>query len=210
MNLCSYLVHAYETHDATKIINFIQSDTSTDNFDKECTKFPGYVLDHANYGWGWTALAKAVEVGNIILTKHIITLYKGDCSLFLFTLVHESASPLHLASKCEDPEKGYLAAKTLVQMGSPVNITRNYTGYNHSTPLDYALCAGNIKIASFLLRQGGISFYSHKNPISWELAKKESITEGELLFKMFWNSLQPHPYEVGNIIVSYMMKLDLV
>ena len=193
----------------------ITETTSKSDFEKLCSRFPHFTLDCGGV-CADTVLATAVIKGNIPLIEEIakkgMKLIKELTSdsvnpLFLIRDTLRGFTPLHLASTCEDKEKGYLAAKTLVKMGSPVNIAQYIDSPNLSgffvTPLDTALEEENIKIATFLLRQGGIALWYDGENLA--IAKKDIMEENEMLFKL--SQQNNFPKEIMNYILYLSTKL---
>ena len=183
MNFTDFLIpHEYSIFtwtNADHIVNMIQSDTSRNDFLKEMEKYPKYTLQTAGYD-GNVALIRAANKGNLDLIDLIVEI-GGKTILNVGN--QQGEAPLHSAILCSDPEKGYLAVKKLIDLGSPVNIIQQST--HAVTPLESALNNGCIKIAILLLRFGGIARLKKlKDPQSLESARKKIMTQSEKLFKL--------------------------
>ena len=193
----------------TEIVHFIQADTTPAEFDTKRGEFPLYRLYYGGK-CNWTALAVAASKGNIPLIEHIFAI-GGKSLLFMANFSHET--PLHCACACEDQEKGYLAAKKLIQLGTPVNIAEKLeidggNGFYFQKPLDTALANGNIKIATMLLRLGGIAKLVDPSPkmlATLEEARKQIMTDNEKLFKI--GTALELPNDVSYCILSISAQL---
>ena len=183
---------------------------------KEFSRFldPQFSLDTGGK-FGKTVLAAVAEKGNVPLIEFIVK--RGGKGL-LSIACNGGFSPLHYACVCPDKEAGYLAAKKLVQLGTPINLVRE--GGGSTTPLEIALGKGqNPKIAVMLIKLGGIiarkeNLLSHNIPetakrATWEAAKKEFVREQEklFLFKMGISLQNNLPSKVANHILSISAKL---
>lgn len=159
-----------------EFLGFCQS-TSTPEVFSKIFENPDYTLDSALWANGETALHLAAIRGNVDLIDYIVKL-GGKKLLFIHTT--NGNSPLHHACVCEDKEAGYLAAKKLIQLGSPVNIGKKFNWPDDDsrkmediqkwegvkdiwkTPLESALYFNyddviNSKILKLLVRMGGIA-----------------------------------------------------
>ena len=187
-NLSTYPINIQSS---TALISSIADTTTVEKFSKEMEKHPGYKLDMLGLH-GTTVLSTAALVGNVALITFIVETGGKD----LLYLEDVYGAPLHSACVCSNLENGYLAAKRLIQLGSPVNIANVVEQENSDgsiqldfkvTPLEMALLLGNIQITTLLLRLGGIARLDHcseKSKATLEAAKKEIMTENEKLFKM--------------------------
>lgn len=128
-------------------------------------------------------------------------------------------TPLHYTCLCLNAENGYLAAKKLIQLGSPINLVKKFERKDHrgniqidfsDTPLEFALRNGAIKIAALLLRLEGIArpelFYNKEHEMLDD-AKKEIMTCSEKLFKLGIAEQNVLPNEVVDFILLISAKL---
>ena len=169
---------------------------------------------------GLTALALAALEGNVALITFIVKtggkdlLLIGDCF----------GTPLHWACLCSNKEKGYLAAKKLIQLGSPVNIANVLEQKNsdgilqldfRDTPFETALQRECIQIATMILRLGGIArpdHYSEKSIATLEATRKEIMKENVMLFKLIMSKQKVLPNtdnHIPSISIEYFKSLLL-
>lgn len=189
----------------SRVISYIEGDTKVNDFFNECKKIANYTLDCGGED-GYTALARAVEKGNIDLIKNIVK--KGGKSLLL--IVNDKlASPLHIATYCKDPQLRYKVAIELLKLEAPVNMFHpSKDEYLRYSPLDSAIEKDRINIAVLFLRNGGIPSdgqHKLKNYLdNLELAKKEIMTPNEKLFRLHFHYL---PFDIIKNILTISAKL---
>ena len=154
-----------------------------------------------------TPMHRAAKLGNVELID-FFALVGGTELLTLEDLCYQT--PLKCAVSCEDAERGYLATKKLLQLGTPVNSCgSNNPSLIYRTPLESALMDGKIKIAALLIKMGGIvpwehykyehlkdrgcdlqdeyvktKYYSEKIKAAYEAAEKEAATMENLTLEM--------------------------
>lgn len=178
--------------EATRINNSIESDTTVEDFSNVCKNNPGYSFDKGQLKTGITPLARAAYKGNVALIEHIAK--NGNDSLFSIADNVDGQTPLHWAIRCEDEEKGYLAAKKLIQMKAPIKIVTRYhmgtwgvmpktpspKGASLTeTPLELALQLEKTRIAALLLLMGDANAKVN-DPISLcTLEKAEAIVRAK-------------------------------
>jgi hypothetical protein len=202
-NIPVHLGSFYICGDPVDVTEVINSDTTIEEFDLKCLEKEEYALNWASKD-GWTPLARAVKVVNLVLMEYLVE--KAGPSLFLIQ-TKKGLSPLHIAGKNENHEQGYLAGKTLVKLGSPVNIIQAWTG---KSAVDIAIKNGSNKLAGFLLRHGAIP----NAYLNIEAAKNEMLTKTEKLFAMHMNDQRlkgeiDMPKEIVNYIISLAGKAEL-
>lgn len=137
---------------ASRIINFISSDTLPEEFDEIRIEQEqmGYRLEFGDK-WGYNALGTAVIFSNIPLIRHIVAI--GGKHLLNYANL-KGDTPLHLAAKNDDYEKAYEIAQELIQLGSKINLDTPFR--KDYTPLMTAVRSGNIELARLLLRNNAI------------------------------------------------------
>ncbi|MES2272765.1 MAG: ankyrin repeat domain-containing protein [Chlamydiota bacterium] len=142
---------------ASQMVNFIQLNTTPQEFDTERKKYPNYQL---TYGGriGWNALGSAADEGNVELVEHIVQI-GGKALIELGNFV--GFTPLFCATR----NNHYLTAKKLIELGANVNIGtfRDSDGEKRntlegSTPLWAAAQeARNVALVRLLLKKGAVA-----------------------------------------------------
>ena len=189
---------------AGAVIELIKPYTTPDHFLELLKVNPEYTLNMAGHN-GETALSKAARVGNVDLIDFIVKIGRN---ILLREGDHTGKSPLHYASLCLIPENGYLAAKRLLQLESPINIVKSLD--IGDTPLETALNKERIKIAILLLRLGGITRSEHlqdNGKTTLEVAKKQIMTDGEMIFSIGMFQQKTLPRDVVKQILFISSKL---
>lgn len=153
ISLCTYKAIDCEPY-ASAVIIKIEIDTTPEAFDQILAQYPDYRLSYGGLQ-GWTALGKAALYGNTPLIHHIVR--KGGTHL-LHLGDYVGRTPLHYSTHCQDREKGFLAAKALLSLGSNINTApfSPTSDDNMTTPLWYAAVrTQNLKLVKLLLIYGG-------------------------------------------------------
>lgn len=116
MNITPRWANDYEYVD--DITSFIKKNTTVENFEKKCSEYKDYTLDMGDSENGDTALIIAALKGNLDLIVHIV----NKCGQgILFVAGDDGHFPLH-ATPYAKGLKGLLAAKILIQYGTPIDI----------------------------------------------------------------------------------------
>lgn len=165
--MISYEISYGELAGASRIINFISSDTLPEEFDEIRIEQEqmGYRLEFGDK-WGYNALGTAVIFSNIPLIRHIVAI--GGKHLLNYANL-KGDTPLHLAAKNDD----YEIAQELIQLGSRINLDTPFR--KDYTPLMTAVRSGNIELARLLLNNNAII-----PDYSEELFNKEKRNFGDI------------------------------
>jgi len=141
---------------ASYMMQMIKKDTSSRLFDRYLEHvhttseyYTGnYELNHGGSA-GWNVLGSAALKGNAQLVKHIVKIGGEN----LLDLGNENGwTPLRCAAECEDIEGGYLAAKSLIDLGADPDLA----DIKGKTPLMTALKKTNIKMIKLFLDNGAL------------------------------------------------------
>lgn len=154
-----------------------------------------------------TLLCVVAQEGNFALIDHIV---KDEGTSLLTVANRHGYAPLHCAILCENPENGYLAAKKLVQLGTPINLVHQFEDVTTGiiigeTPLELALLRGKTKIATMLLRLGGLARLRPEMQATFDAAM---MTENEVLFKLGIGLREQLPEDMIKYVLNLSVKLD--
>lgn len=148
-NICySYSLNPREEHyqEAAKINTAITRVSTEEDFERSASQFPYCTLDCAG-PMSWTPMTRAADEGNIRMVRYLAK--KGRKKLFLLQN-HRGDTALHIAVLQKNP----LLVRTMIQLGSPLNIIDPDMPGCPTTPLRLALRCGDMAITVLLLRHG--------------------------------------------------------
>jgi len=142
---------------------FIKRETTPEQFDLECAKYPKYKLTHGGRS-GLTALGAAAIVGNSVLIEHIVKIAGENLEKELLALGNEAGcTPLYLSVIHEK----FWAAKTLIFLGADVNMAPSQefqdpssTSYERkagTTPLFTSIHHQDLNISILLLKHQAVA-----------------------------------------------------
>lgn len=138
----------------------VTKETTPEQFDQRIAKIPNFQFDQG-MRHDYTPFAYAAHMGNIRLMCHIF--YKaGVLGPSLLKIGNEFGfTPLHAAATCQDEDKGLLAAKTLINWGTKVNIGTSWTPNEKTLPIGFsplwlAATSNKVALAKLLIENGAL------------------------------------------------------
>lgn len=215
LSFCTHHPVADYGLDTLDVTAFIRSRTTPEELSEKLKEFPDYRFNKISIHEGrlnWTALSCASKKGNALLAQYIIEC--GGPSLMTTGTLNE-LFPLHYAVTCKSSKRGYKTVEKLIQLGNPVNLVgtsrKEIAGIVHydngPTALEVAIRLNRSKIASLLIRMGGI--VTNKALMKTKTAKKalkRIKNENEKLFLANLIGKKILPEEVIQIISGRLLQ----
>lgn len=174
-----FCMRSDNTDGVMEVNNFIgQLKPTPKEFDDFCQTKPDYKLEQGNC-WGVNALCVAAAQGDEELIKHIVKIG----GMHLVNLGSENGTtPLMYAANCKNPQLGFKAARTLMDLGASINMAKSRLddwGPKEATALLCAIKMKNIPLIQLLICEGGV--------VRKELSNKKQNTVDEAMKKLFVN-----------------------
>lgn len=202
----------------SNIIEVIDENTSVDDFEKMCYKVSVYKLNivpsytntfKPKYGIQ-TALGRAAATGNLSLIDYMVR--KAGKEL-LFLCDEEGRIPLHQTVLCKDLDKGLLAARKLIQLGTPIDMKTYLGNMKGINLLELAIMNSSKNIVILCLRLGMKEFkmektqYTLKKRTFIQYCRNRMMYKNEKLFSLSQQEANILPKDVIDYILLISSKL---